>query len=179
MLKAGDRVRSAPGEFSEVFFFGHRDPESWHTFVRITTIRGSVLALSEEHLLYIQDSVARVLVPARNVITGMEVVEFSGKASRIDRIERVMMQGLFNPHTYSGTIMVNGILASCFNTVVPPGVGQALLAPERLLYRMGSRLLGGWFDTNTPSCVQRVGSAVRLVGEKIWTSDKRSNPLLD
>jgi hypothetical protein len=63
-------------------------------------------------------------------------------------IERVSLEGLYNPYTLSGTILVNGVVASshsywfadaAFDALgLPaawlPGVYQAVLAPARLLF---------------------------------------------
>jgi len=47
------------------------------------------------------------------------------------------LKGLFNPHTFDGSIAVDGVVCSTYTTAVKPVAGQALLAPVRLLFRIG------------------------------------------
>lgn len=44
-------------------------------------------------------------------------------------------RGLYNPHTISGTIVVDGIVASCYTTFMNPLLAHSLLAPLRLIFR--------------------------------------------
>jgi hypothetical protein len=76
-------------------------------------------------------------------------------------IERVSLEGLYNPYTLSGTILVNGVVASshsywfadaAFDALgLPPawlpGLYQAMLAPARLLFwALGSQAYTELYD---------------------------------
>jgi len=47
--------------------------------------------------------------------------------------ERVMMRGLFNPHTREDVMVVDGFKVSCFTSAVPPPLARALLWPMKML----------------------------------------------
>ena len=51
------------------------------------------------------------------------------------RIETERLEGLYNPHTVSGSIIVNGVAATAFTDVLPPStaVYAAVMLPFRAL----------------------------------------------
>lgn len=57
----------------------------------------------------------------------------NGNKAQVVSIEHVWKRGLHNPQTESGTIVVNGVVASTFTQTVQPGTASALLAPLKWL----------------------------------------------
>jgi len=128
-LKVGENVRTGiDGQFSRVFMFSHKDQYAMTTFVSLHTESGLSLTLSPGHLIPVGSG---NLVRADNVKVGDIVSTNSRIDDAVTRISRVRAQGLFNPHTLSGSILVNGILTSCYTSEVLPSVAHALLAPIR------------------------------------------------
>ena len=54
--------------------------------------------------------------------------------------------GLYNPHTMDGDIVVNGIKTSTYTAAIEPSLAHSLLWPVRMLYRLGVNLLDGVFN---------------------------------
>lgn len=130
-LRIGDRVRTGPDSFSDVFLFTHRDAEVRAQFVRLVTAAGSKITLTRSHYLYVNGA----LVSAGSVRNGDVLQLADGSASPISAIEDVSGDGLYNPQTVDGKIVVDGVVSSAYTTSVHPHVAHgALLAPLRLVY---------------------------------------------
>ena len=68
---------------------------------------------------------------------GDNVTLADGKASAVVAIAAVRKEGLHNPHTLQGDIVVNGVLASSYTSAFSPTLAHVVLAPLRALYRAG------------------------------------------
>eukprot|EP00177_Eucheuma_denticulatum_P007321 GFKZ01013322.1.p1 GENE.GFKZ01013322.1~~GFKZ01013322.1.p1 ORF type:complete len:667 (-),score=80.35 GFKZ01013322.1:304-2304(-) len=140
-LRIGDRVLvgvDGNGEdlFSDVFFFSHRDEGAFNRFIRIITAQGLQLDISSEHYLYVN----RRMASAKVVRVG-DVVESPGDGLvDVADVEIVWQRGLYNPQTFDGNIVVNGIRTSTFTTAVDPHMANGLLAPLRYLHRYNDML---------------------------------------
>lgn len=88
-------------------------------------------------------------MPARNAATGA-IVEVEGKSEEIVAIDRVEAEGLYNPHTLQGDIVVDGFRVSSYTDACPPGAAQAALAPFRAL-RAATGISVEGFDCGIPS----------------------------
>jgi hypothetical protein len=66
--------------------------------------------------------------------------------------------GLYNPHTLTGQIVVDGVLASCYTRAVHPAIARLLLSPLAMLYRMASTVpsVKGLIDISRPHLGQLV-----------------------
>lgn len=126
-LRIGDQVETLPGHFSPIYLFTHRDLNTVSNFVHIRTSAGSLL-VSGGHFIYIEGCLRK----ARDVRVGHTLQ--GRKGGVVLNITNVLRQGLFNPHTRSGDIMVDGILASVYTEAVSPNRAHALLAPLRALH---------------------------------------------
>lgn len=136
-LRIGDSVRMGPDElFSRVFMFTHSDKTVWRKFVNLTTAGGLSITLSPGHILPADDE----LIRADDVKVGQTLNTDASKNDVVISVERVSGQGLFNPQTESGTILVDGVHSSCYTTEVIPPVAQALLAPLRAFYNVVPQL---------------------------------------
>lgn len=78
---------------------------------------------------------ACALVSAASVRIGDVLQLANGSDSPVVVVEDVSADGLYNPQTVDGNIIVDGIVASTYTTAVHPCVAHAaLLAPIRFLY---------------------------------------------
>lgn len=126
-LQEGDQVLAAPGVYSSVFMFSHRDPAVRAHFVRVNA-GASQLDLSDGHLLYVNGA----LTPAARVRVGDTVRLADGSNAAVNAVSSVEGRGLYAPHTLHGDIVVDGVAASCYTTAVKVGAAHALLAPLRI-----------------------------------------------
>jgi hypothetical protein len=144
-LRVGDRVRVSATEFSDVLVFSHQLERVNVEFVVISTADGASIRLTPNHYLYVNGT----LTAARRVAvgdmlrrirhgagSGMVGALASGDIA-VTSVSMAWGEGLFNPHTIDGDIVVDGIVTSTYTTTVAPGLAHALLWPLRLLYSLG------------------------------------------
>ncbi len=102
---------------------------------------GKKITLSSNHLIPINK--INALKPARDIRVGDNIfvvtTAAAGKKSHvIDTVvdvDTVIAEGLYWPHTASGTLMVDGVLVSCYTTVLPVWVQHFLVTPLAWLYK--------------------------------------------
>lgn len=130
-LVIGDRVQVSPIEFSPVFLFTHQDAKAVRMFVRLALATGEVLLATPGHYLHINGG----LVMASKVRPGDIAVLGSGETASVHDVKYETSQGLYNPQTIHGDIVVNNVLASTYTTAVIPEVAHVLLVPFRIIFR--------------------------------------------
>jgi hypothetical protein len=153
-LRVGDRVLVARPDgslfFDEIYMFGHKDAAPLSTFVQLATA-GGALRLTPDHHVFVTRAGARLELPASAAQVGdlVHVVGADGAAKLQAVVAKSLTagRGLFNPYTLSGSIVVDGVAASChsssfldgafeaLNIPLPAGY-QALYAPVRALHRL-------------------------------------------
>jgi energy-converting hydrogenase Eha subunit B len=134
-LAVGDRVRVGPSTFSTVFMFTHRlGGDSKREFVHVDVASGESVTATAGHYLVANGG----LKAAASITAGDTLTLASGEQVAVTEVSRVLMAGLFNPQTEDGRIVVDGIVASTYTQAVHPRVAHALLAPLRMLHRMGA-----------------------------------------
>ena len=62
------------------------------------------------------------------------------------QVDSKFAQGLYNPHTMHGDIVVNGIRTSSYTAAINPILAHAALWPVRMLFSMGVDVINGAFD---------------------------------
>ena len=143
--------RNGKQEFEDVFMFSHRDFRSRATYISLTTASGASIAATPGHYMWAADAVIDshhkkqagpwVLTRAGNI--GIGACLLSADASRAsDLCDQVTARtvkigkGLYNPHTKSGSLVVDGIAAATFSDVLPPSLHAhaAITTPFRWLY---------------------------------------------
>lgn len=143
-LRTGHRVRVDDGTFSDVFMFTHYRQDIVTEMVRLsvegTTDSGVEVVLSASH--YVRSGHSFGLVAADALSAGDIVWTFDRRWRRrrpvvVKTVTRVVKQGLYNPHTLHGDIIVNGLVTSSFTTAVTPPLARVLLAIPKALYRVG------------------------------------------
>ncbi|PAA86822.1 hypothetical protein BOX15_Mlig016153g2 [Macrostomum lignano] len=137
--------------FSPVYAWGHRNPEvADATWLSIRTESGACLALSPGHLLLLAETAesaacAPRAAPASQLRAGQSSLWTMGPGGlRRDLVVCVQQassrshRGIYAPFTLSGSLLVDGVLASCYVDCGPLTAPQmhALLAPVRAAWRV-------------------------------------------
>lgn len=144
-LRVGETVVTGLGTASVVFAFSHRDRSAVVQFVRATysTFSANIthsLTASPSHLVYALRQGSQQLVPMSLLEVGDALIGVDGCARQVVKTVRIVSKGLYNPHTLSGDIVVDGILVSCYTTALSPMAATGALFPLRVLH--GLRLSG-------------------------------------
>ncbi|KAI2494768.1 TIGRFAM phosphate binding protein [Fragilaria crotonensis] len=108
-LSIGDKVKVAGGKFSEVYSFGHYEPDAEAPFLSIDAGLEKPLLISSKHMVFVNDKA----VAASAVSVGDKLSLVSGFAT-VKKITEVTAAGVFAPFTKDGTIVVNSIVASSY-----------------------------------------------------------------
>lgn len=131
-VSIGDSVLVAPATYSQVFMFTHRDADLDAEFVHLRLKCGAAVQLTPGHYIYAGSR----LIAARDVQIGDALMLDDGSTSNVVSTTRVEKQGIFNPQTLHGNIVVNGVVASTFTELIEPSVAHCLLAPLRSLFML-------------------------------------------
>lgn len=142
-VRIGDSVHVSDGQFSPVIMFTHKDDGARTWFLRVITDDNSVLVASAGHYVYVNGQLeAMRKIRVGDVMQMMSNDRRSdGSAVRVRSVSKVRGNGLYNPQTASGDIVVNGFKSSCYTEAVQAKTAHALLLPIRLLQRV-------WLWTN-------------------------------
>ncbi len=140
-LKAGDRVLTADSTggllYEDLFLWSHAIPHTKATFISVTTEHGKVLRLSPGHFLHVQ-AIGNLLraqdVRPRDIIFAVHPDLSIMRKERVVSVERVAGRGLYCPHTTGGSLVVDGVIVSCYTDLFPPTITHHVLAPVRFLY---------------------------------------------
>jgi Hint module len=122
-LRIGDYVKSSENEYTQVYGFGHFDPNQDGTFLQITfhddassepmsiipyqESSSSFIEISLQHLTMVERNHQQYQIPAGDVR-----VDDILSGRRVKSIQEVIFRGVYAPLTQSGDIRINGILAS-------------------------------------------------------------------
>lgn len=130
-LSVGDEVRVGKSQFSAVFMFTHRLPGVAAEFVEVTMTSGRRVSMTPGHGVYVEGGV----VSAGTVKVGDSVESGAGGWEVVAAVRRVGGEGLYNPQTMDGRIVVDGVMASTYTAAVKGHIAHAALAPLRAAYR--------------------------------------------
>ncbi|XP_060683710.1 indian hedgehog protein-like [Hemiscyllium ocellatum] len=155
-LQPGDRVQTVDHGgnvvFSSFVTFLDRDPRAVKVFHQLETLEPPRrLLLTAAHLVFVADNFTSDLGKFRatfasNVKVGqyLYVVGHSGhRPARVTGITMRELEGAYAPLTQHGTLVVNGVLASCFAAIDGHGLAHLAFAPLRLCYQLTSIFGGG------------------------------------
>lgn len=127
-VRLGDEVLTLiPGRvptYETVFMFSHLDDAVSASFMRITLASGAALTVTSDHYVWACQCQAcqAKLVSAGKVRQDMCMWVASHDGTVLDRVvatSTIAEYGLYNPHTKSGSILVNNIATSTFTKVLP------------------------------------------------------------
>ena len=88
----------------------HRDAGQEASFLQITTQDGYRITLTPTHILMVGSSMKL----ASQVMLGDLLISKSGTATPVTAISEIVGTGVYSPLTLTSTIIVDGLLASCF-----------------------------------------------------------------
>jgi hypothetical protein len=114
-LEIGDIVKtSADGKFSRVYSFAHKDRQSEAEFLQIYTEKSSLpVEISPEHFVYVGSDQEQTLLRTKHVQVGDRLGD-----TIVTAITPVQRHGLYAPVTESGEILVSGIVASSYASLL-------------------------------------------------------------
>uniref|UniRef100_A0A8C2XU02 Hedgehog protein n=1 Tax=Cyclopterus lumpus TaxID=8103 RepID=A0A8C2XU02_CYCLU len=152
-LRPGERVLASAGGgemvYSEVLVFLDRDPATWKLFYTLHTEAGARLSLTAAHLVFVSGGNcsegalagrgALGTVYASDAQPGQCVLVSRGGArrgrlSRITRVSTGESRGAFAPLTQQGTLVVDGVVASCYAVVDQHALAHWAFSPLRLIH---------------------------------------------
>lgn len=111
-IAIGDEVLTGKGTYETVYSMAHRHPTKSADFIQIHVSEDEApLELTEKHMLYVEGSANPV--PAYTIKVGDKVQTLDG-ARDVSKISTITRNGIFNPLTSDGTIVVNGIVSSAY-----------------------------------------------------------------
>ncbi|XP_042146932.1 sonic hedgehog protein [Ixodes scapularis] len=149
-LLLGDEVMALASDgglvFTEVISFLDRDPSAERLFYRVETESGRTVSFTPAHLVYYTataDGVPRPtfaarLVPGGYILSGGSAgaaVDGGASSLRLERVRDVtanVATGVFAPLTREGTLLVNGVAASCYAAVEDQALAHWAFLPVRL-----------------------------------------------
>lgn len=117
----GDLVRTADNAFEPVYAFGHFNTKKVADFVQIYT-KGNKkpLEMTYNHLIFVADKTHPVTAGSLKVGNFVHV-DSSDTPVAVSKIKSVVRKtGVFAPLTPSGTILVDGVLASTYVSMQKP-----------------------------------------------------------
>jgi len=142
-LRLGDRVMGGDGRYTDVYLFSKRMREREGAY-RVLTTAAAQISLSDDHYLEVNGTMQL----ARRVRVGDRLS--SGAVVGIE--EGVVMRGAYSPITLSGTIVVDGVVASCYTRKVNPELSHILLAPRRVAYYVFPGIMNAWAGDCAGGC---------------------------
>mmetsp|Transcript_25370 Transcript_25370/g.42166 ORF Transcript_25370/g.42166 Transcript_25370/m.42166 type:complete len:865 (-) Transcript_25370:92-2686(-) len=114
-LTLGDHVLAGNGRYEKVYSFGHYEPGVTVEYLEIAFTGHSTptkpLEVTDSHMVFVSNDRA---VPASSFLVGDRVLSGTGDTLVVQSIRRVLRKGLYAPFTSSGTVVVNGVLSSCY-----------------------------------------------------------------
>jgi len=116
-LVPGDKVLTASGEHKTMFSMNHYHRTKATVFLRIHTDLETErpLELSHNHMVFVEAEKNHP-VPAASVNIGDKIWSADDGLREVLDIETVVRNGLYNPLTMDGTIVVDGVVASTYTS---------------------------------------------------------------
>jgi len=147
-VKIGDTVRVIGKDgklaWSQVCGWAHREPVTTAGFLQLTT-SDRQLVVSAAHLVAVVSSNGSniVYVPAKDVKVGDRLLECDNTpqgshgvwSNQVVNIGGVTAQGIFAPLTLAGTVVVDGVAASCYAATPSHTAAHAAMKPVRAGWR--------------------------------------------
>jgi Hint module/Calcium-binding EGF domain len=159
-LKIGDLVLVKANVYEPIIASAHRNFHRRSNFLSITTNSSSdnALEVSAHHIVFLHDR--NTPVTSKMLKVGSVLLGSNNEPLEVIKVQMAEKQGVFNPMTASGTIVVNGILCSTYalpmNTVDTDGI-------HVLFYGQTVMTLHSFHHMrNSPLCLAILGISSRL-----------------
>lgn len=149
-LRPGEPVLTLSGAelvYSQVLTFLDRDPATHKLFYTLKTKNGARLSLTAAHLLFVsQGNCSEGASPTPGSLRTVYACDArpghcvlvaggpSGTLSRITRVTVTERRGAFAPLTAQGTLVVDGVVASCYAVVEGHSLAHWAFLPLRLMH---------------------------------------------
>ncbi|KAL4228656.1 hypothetical protein ACF0H5_011701 [Mactra antiquata] len=194
-MRIGDKVLSmrSDGElgYSEVITFMDRDDLGYGVFYTLSTDSGKEITLTAKHLLYVvkQNSSFDLnnieAIFAETVTVGQHLLlNNKGRVipSVVTKITVETKRGVYAPLTKHGTIVVNGVIASCYAYINNLFIAHTVFAPMRVYhdisqyFTMSTRLSSDIIvdsrnSTNIPTGMHWYAKLLYSIGTKILSPE--------
>jgi Hint module len=107
-LKVGDYVLTGSGSFEPVYAFGHKNAGLSADFLQFKTAKGK-LEMTAGHLVFLEGKVNPVRADSIKVGDVLR-----GDSTAVQKIKAIKREGVYSPLTPSGSVVVDGIVASSY-----------------------------------------------------------------
>jgi Hint module len=107
-LKVGDHVLTGSGNFEPVYAFGHKNAGRSADFLQFQTASAK-LEMTGGHLVFLEGKINPVRADSIKVGDVL-----SGDAATVKKIKTIRREGVYSPLTPSGSVVVDGIVASSY-----------------------------------------------------------------
>jgi hypothetical protein len=159
-LQVGDFVLTGSGDFSQVYSFGHLDPDMEVEYLQVFSKNLDVpLEVSPDHMVFISGQAVRA--------SQVQVGDMLGKNPVVE-IRTIHRRGVYAPVTFAGDIVVSGVVVSSYVALlegVPPHIqnkaSHATTAIHRLICHFDFGLCQG--EEYTDGINNWIFGAVQLV----------------
>ncbi len=136
-------------QFEEVLMFSHKEVASVNDYMTVHTQGNRSITANDGHYIWVAKKchLPLVITAVAQVELGDVVMVTTGsqplsnwpwQLEAVTAITRSMQVGLYNPHTRSGSIVVDNVSALTFTSSIPASLGlhQALMAPVQGLHML-------------------------------------------
>eukprot|EP00928_Gymnodinium_smaydae_P043596 TRINITY_DN29176_c0_g1_i1.p1 TRINITY_DN29176_c0_g1~~TRINITY_DN29176_c0_g1_i1.p1 ORF type:complete len:466 (+),score=64.52 TRINITY_DN29176_c0_g1_i1:71-1468(+) len=164
-LQVGNIIETLGG-WTEVLAWMHREQISQGAeALALSSSAGVVLEITADHYVYLERAGKHTAIPAREVAVGDTLlINASGIASRVTSIKRVRTQNVYAPLTTSGTLLVDGVLVSCYADIgLPHDIVHFCMNGLTFVWRLLGR--PEWMRPKSNSDWNEAGQVVKLMSD--------------
>ncbi|XP_068220819.1 protein hedgehog [Palaemon carinicauda] len=162
-LKEGDEVQVMKSDgtlaFSPVLMFLHKDPQASRLFLQLRTSKGKMLTLTSSHLVFVlpRDDAANKTPSLADALTSggaalaarieegdFLLVRQEGGDVALEEVLEVTEKkgsGVFAPLTSEGTVVVDGVVASCYAVIDSQKIAHWAFFPVRFYNNLKETIL--------------------------------------
>lgn len=153
-VQVGDEVQSADlntGEiiYDTVIMLLDKSKDQSTQFIQIIHDYGEI-TLTKHHLIYISKThgcESRRTILAKDVAVGHSIFLSSGNGTlqshKVHMVKKIIKKGYYAPLTYSGNIIVNKVVSSCYASISSHWLAHLAMFPVRMFHSANNVLVGG------------------------------------
>jgi len=150
-LELGDWVLvddDQTSNYQPVLMWIHRIEDQWAEFYRIETSNGQFIEATGHHALFQSDCLTSTtkFTYAKDIRPGnclvVQNADMETNHAIVVNATVIRKKGIYAPLTASGTIVVNGILASCYSDLLLGGIHQSFFNRLQMIIDAWTRITG-------------------------------------